>query len=141
MSQFARRIVAGDEPHPGAVVDTRLIAHRYPANAKPGCSGSGGKSIRLSYVGCGAFCLLALTWAAARADEPTPSAVRQGGGNFANRVAAFSPDGKMIVVSGWAGVNRPGILVLADAANLKDIAALTGHNEWVTSAVFTPDGK
>jgi RNA polymerase sigma factor (sigma-70 family) len=50
---------------------------------------------------------------------------------------AFSPDGKTVASAG----GEDGTVCLWDAADGKEIRILRGHQKWISSVVFSPDGK
>src|SRR5262247_3620769 len=52
----------------------------------------------------------------------------------------FSPDGKLIAVTGETANKEP-LVELRDAATGQVIASLKGHSRYVTSAAFSADGK
>lgn len=94
---------------------------------------------------CGVW---ALAFAAAplRADDPAPpdAAVwqEQACFSFGRRAtaAAFSPDGKTLVVAGGAD-DDTGIVKLFDAATQTERLSLEGLDSWVNAVAFAPDGK
>ena len=52
----------------------------------------------------------------------------------------FSPDGKLIGITGETKNKKP-VVELLDAASGQLIASLNGHTKYATSAAFSPDGK
>jgi WD40 repeat protein len=50
--------------------------------------------------------------------------------------AAFSPDGKRVVVGEWGNVAR-----VWDVARREVVLTLKGHESWVIGAAYSPDGK
>jgi WD40 repeat protein len=58
---------------------------------------------------------------------------------------AYSPDGKFVATAGGDELvregNKPGNLRLWDAATGKEVRAIQGHTNTVTSVAFSPDGR
>ncbi len=54
------------------------------------------------------------------------------------RDAAYSPEGRRIVIASVSGEQRAGI---RDAATLRQIIGLSGHENFVRSVAFSPDGR
>ncbi|HKQ73236.1 MAG TPA: protein kinase [Blastocatellia bacterium] len=59
---------------------------------------------------------------------------------YSFKSVAFSPDGKLIAVTGETTEKEP-VVELRDAVAGQIIASLKGHTRYVTSAAFSPDGK
>lgn len=90
---------------------------------------------------CGPFCF-ACPNDALRADEPAPAWRELASFSFGHRAtaAAFSPDGKTLVLAGGAdGVT--GIVKLFDVATQQERLSLDGHLGMVNAAAFSPDGQ
>lgn len=71
---------------------------------------------------------------ASKFEPPIKSTI--GGGNPPITTVAYSYDGKFIISGGAEGIVR-----IWDVSTLAEARSLRGHKGWVTSAVFSPDGR
>jgi WD40 repeat protein len=78
-------------------------------------------------------------WERQAGKEPTPGDAFAAGG----RSAMFSPDGRseLLALAGQAPVSSSRTIIIRDVATGKGFAVLNGHEDQVTSAAFSPDGK
>jgi len=63
--------------------------------------------------------------------------------NAGNNIAsiALTPDGKLLAVSGWAGIDKLYEINLWDIESQKQLTSLIGHTGWIRKLAFSPDGR
>ena len=67
--------------------------------------------------------------------DGAPARLSKGRIGEGDRAVAYSPDGTRLAVASSIGI------WLYDASTGAEVAPLTGHTDWVTSVVYSPDGQ